>query len=197
LADNRAQTFYAGTTSIDVDTYAPYMSAKLADWSSLSEPEWDPGEDGRGGRLFEGFLQDKSCYQNRPRLTRTINAARGLFKIKKHFPERRLMEHFLHISTYDASVEALQRVYKQLRGHLTMSEVATYHLMMELGFPIIKPDRVVNRVAIRLGLIEWQDKMGSQSLLGLPPASWTHLARFQNSHGSSSGLSGKSLSQRG
>ena len=70
------------------------------------------------------------------------------------------MQHFLRVGGDGTTLASQKKIYANLRQHLRMTDVATYHLMMELGFPIIKPDRVVNRVAIRLGLIEWTGSNG-------------------------------------
>lgn len=153
--------FYAGTVAATVDRYAAHSMTYLDDWRQLGDAAWRPhGKKGRGGSRFEAFLADPGCFQNRPRLTKAIKAARGLLTMKRNFPDQTFMQHFLTASRYDGSIAAQRRLYKNLRDHLAMSEVATYHLMMELGLPIIKPDRVVNRVAIRLEMIRWQDGMG-------------------------------------
>lgn len=155
------KSFYAGTKSAAVDTFADAMMSYLRHWESLVGPDWEPSDKvGRGGAKFEAFLGDKNTFQNRPRLTKSVNAARALARLKANFPGSRFMEHIIRTSGDGQSIASQKKTYFNLRAHTNLTEVATFHLMMELGYPVLKPDRVVNRVAVRLGMMAWVDGKG-------------------------------------
>lgn len=141
--------FYAGKVAWTVDLRADYMwSEYFRDRQSLSDPRWD--ED---GELFNKFVKDPKCFRNRPSLKKTISAARRINEFKE--VNKRSIIQFYTYGTNDVNdSDALLKIYTKFKNEFTYGPVLVYHLMMELGFQFVKPDRVLNLITARLGLIE-------------------------------------------
>lgn len=141
--------FYAGKRAGPVDKRAEFMLDNyLADRESLSSPEWN-----EGGERFKAFLREKDCYRHKGALKKTIYAARRINEWKR-VNKRSIAEFYTHgLKEYD-SVDTLRKIHAHLQGDLRFGVVTIYHLMTELGLRVVKPDRVLNRSSVRMGVIE-------------------------------------------
>jgi len=161
--------FYAGKRAGPVDKRAVYMLDNyLADRESLDSPEWDDG-----GQRFQAFLSEEGCYRHKGALKKTIYAARRINEWKR-VNTRSIAEFYTHgLKEFD-SVEALQTIHARLQCDFRYGVVTIYHLMTELGLRVVKPDRVLNRSSIRMGLIESYRK--GNVTYDLPPSITTERA---------------------
>lgn len=141
--------FYAGKRAGPVDKRAKFMLDNyLADRESLSSPEWN-----EGGERFKAFLKEEDCYRHKGALKKTIYAARRINEWKQ-VNKRSIAEFYTYRLTEYDSVDALRKIHAHLQGDLRFGVVTIYHLMTELGFRVVKPDRVLNRSSVRMGVIE-------------------------------------------
>jgi len=140
--------FYAGKVAWTVDIRIDHMwSEYLHDREALSDKLWD-----EVGELYNRFLNDENCFRNKPSLKKTLKAARRINQWKR-VNKRRIIEFYTYgIDDVDAP-SSLMKIYKKLRSDFGFGPVAVYHLMMELGFKFVKPDRVLNLITARLGLV--------------------------------------------
>jgi hypothetical protein len=140
--------FYAGKVAWTVDKRVDYMwSTYLHDREALSDPRWN-----EGGELYNKFLNDEDCFRNSPSLEKTLKAARRINEWKK-VRKCSMIEFYTYgIDDVDDPV-SLMRIYNKLKSDFIFGPVAVYHLMMELGFSFVKPDRVLNLITARLGLV--------------------------------------------
>jgi len=150
--------FYSGKLSSVIRAREAHMLAKLGDAEGLCEPDWDPSR----GRLFREFLEDKGCARNPQDLTRSINAARRMQSLRAQDPLKRSL-----IDYYVRPADSMKSIHARLLSHLGLGYVTTLHFMTDLGLPVVKPDRVLNRTAIRLGLIRSYAVRGGEHLLPL------------------------------
>ena len=141
--------FYAGKVAWTVDVRADHMwSEYFQDRQSLSDPRWN-----EGGELFNKFVKDPKCFRNRPSLKKTISAARRINEFKK-VNKRTIIEFYTYGANDVNDPNSLLRIYTKLKNEFTYGPVSVYHLMMELGFQFVKPDRVLNLITARIGLID-------------------------------------------
>jgi hypothetical protein len=145
-----SKPFYAGHRAADVQAREQHMlDHYLADRLALCAPEWD-----EGGERYKQFLTDEGCFRNEPDLKLVITAARTIERLKSFNPDRTILDHLMRQVTEWGSTDALRKIHAQILATLQFGPVTTFHLMTELGFAVVKPDRVVNRAAIRMGVIE-------------------------------------------
>lgn len=145
-----SKPFYAGHRAADVQAREQHMlDHYLNDWRALCAPDWN-----KGGKRYKQFLADEGCFRNEPNLKLVINAARTIERLKSFNPDRSILDHIMRQVTEWESTDALRKIHAQILATLQFGPVTTFHLMTELGFAVVKPDRVVNRAAIRMGVIE-------------------------------------------
>lgn len=145
-----SKPFYAGHRAADVQAREQHMlDHYLGDRLALCAPEWN-----KGGERYQQFLTDKGCFRNKPDLDVVIAAARTIERLKSFNPHRTILDHIMRQVTEWESTDALRKIHAQMLATLQFGPVTTFHLMTELGFAVVKPDRVVNRAAIRMGIIE-------------------------------------------
>lgn len=145
-----SKPFYAGHRAADVQSKEQHMlDHYLGDRLALCAPEWN-----KGGKRYKQFLTDEGCFRNEPDLNLVITAARTIERLKSFNPDRSILDHIMRKVTEWESTDALREIHAQMHATLKFGLVTTFHLMTELGFPVVKPDRVVNRAAIRMGVID-------------------------------------------
>jgi hypothetical protein len=147
--------FYAGKRSSGIRKKEAHMLSLLGDPEELCHGDWDP----RGGARFQGFMKDEGCVPNPLSLEATIRAARNLVRVRRTNKSRSLINYYVRDRDWQTP-SPMQTVHERLRSHLGLGYVTTLHFMMDLGLPVVKPDRVVNRLAIRLGLIDQYERKG-------------------------------------
>ncbi len=145
-------------------------AAILSDFRKLAQPEWlssaeaqaymkldiaeaeaDEGDDITSNA---GDAQDKPYWnKNKTKGPRIIKAATKLFNRSQ---ERGL-------SLVDLTIprryrrwrrEDIEATWQNMRTEIGFGPITTYHAMTDLGIPVVKPDRMLVRTVVRLGLIE-------------------------------------------
>jgi hypothetical protein len=145
-----SKPFYPKMLSATVEKYVSYMySEHLWNWQALCGKGWD-----KGGVDYNAFMADKDCLQSAERLDIVIRAARLIQKFKELNGNPSIIKYLLLGSDGWDSVEALRRIHRRARNHIGFGPVTTFHLMMDLGLKVVKPDQFLNFVSVRLGLID-------------------------------------------
>jgi DNA-3-methyladenine glycosylase I len=103
-------------------------------------------------KKIESLLKDKSIIQNRTRILSVIHNAHAM---------RAIIEEFDSFHTYLASFgkpdndENIKLLVKNLSKRFKyIGKITAYHFLTDLGFNVVKPDRVLCRIFDRLSLIE-------------------------------------------
>lgn len=149
--------FYAGKRASAVDERVPHMLKKyLGDREALDSKEWN-----EGGKRFEKFLKDAENYRHKPALKKVIRAARRINEWKR-VNERSILDFYTYRRGDVSTPEALRLIHQHLQGDLRFGAVTIFHLMTELGFQVVKPDRVLNRSTVRMGWMNGYDKNGAR-----------------------------------
>lgn len=145
-----SKPFYPKRPSSTVNKHLPHMfSRHLRDWQALCAKGWN-----KGGADYNAFMTDAGCINDAQRLDYVIKAARKIQKFKDLNGNPNIVEYLLFGSDGYDSVEALRRIYMRARNHIGFGPVTTFHLMMDLGLKVVKPDEFLNFVSVRLGLID-------------------------------------------
>ena len=152
--------FYAGHVAAYVDARDSYMLTQyLGNRLNLTAAAWNPGRE-----RFEEFLDDEECYRHADNLSTVINAANSISASKVHNSYATILDYICRDMSDLNDTKSLMSFHERANSILQYGEVTTFHVMTELGLPVVKPDRVVVRVAIAIGIIE-SYKVGSRTYL--------------------------------
>ena len=105
-----------------------------------------------GGNEVRRILDDPAMSRNRRKVSACVENAWTLQHIVREHGSFQA-----YVDTFSAreSEENLLRLKQELQRRFShLGEVTTYHFLMEIGMPVLKPDRVICRIFYRLGLIE-------------------------------------------
>lgn len=152
--------FYSGKRAGAIREKVEQAGEHLRDYNALASESWSAGGEGRAA-----YEADPQAYQNKKDLPRILRGARNIVRRQRNLGGRSLVEIFIPERDRDLSPDSLQRIYKNMNGELEFGFVTTLHVMTDLGLPVVKTDRVLTRVAIRLGLITHRSKGDFDELL--------------------------------
>jgi len=138
--------FYAHRPVDRIRQQEAEMQTRLGNYRDLLGADWEPDT----GSKFRAFLNEVMSEQDR--LGKVVNAARRLAQTKVA-RERTFMAWLLAGGADPMSWDGRQKIYAKLASHLDYGAVTTFHLMMELGFAVVKPDQVLNRLVARMGIM--------------------------------------------
>lgn len=102
------------------------------------------------------MLSDPMYYERGPRREALEEALRKTHSFIRDNPGKSMVD--LYIEEREFNEQTLRTIFERLWSLLDFGPVTTFHMMMELGLPVLKPDRAVSLVAVRLGLIRSYDK---------------------------------------
>lgn len=167
--------FYARRHAGQINKYKPHMlEYHIGEWEPLCNDDWD-WEKGRvkidektvdicslpsakNGASYNKFIGDDNCYRSHRKLQKAIVAARCIKERKEIYPHRRIIDNFTEFKKDFAQTDRLMLAYKLGQAYLKLGQITTFHLMTDLGFQVVKPDSVLTRVAVNLGLIDGYTK---------------------------------------
>jgi len=140
--------FYSGFKSATVEKKEPLILSYFPDYKSVSE--YDENN-------INKMLSDVKMIKNEQKIKACINNAKVLKKIiNKHnsFQE--------YLDSFDAnnSFENLILLKEDLEYHFNyLGKITVYHFLTDLGFNVLKPDRVMMRIFNRLGFIDNENQL--------------------------------------
>jgi hypothetical protein len=133
------------------------------------EQSWEIEANGhclkRAGADAQHFLQrtgpftERQTIGNIPKLCKIVNVARGL---KKFLAQKPAATPVLDFITKGNPTSDVWAIHKHLMSIGYTSDLTALHFMMDLGFPVIKPDIVITRLFLEWG---WLHKV----VPNLPP----------------------------
>jgi len=135
--------FYSGFKAKTITSKLDIINTHLPDYKTVS--------------LFNDnnivrILSDKKMIKNEGKITATINNAKTIKTIiKQHGSFHAYIDNF----NPTASFENLMLLKEELQYRFDyLGEITVYHFLMDIGLNVMKPDRVLVRIFMRLGLIE-------------------------------------------
>lgn len=110
------------------------------------------------------ILADPEMISNARKVEACVENAREFRKIAA---EHRSVANYIATFKADQSFEDLFLLKEELEARLSfVGGVTVYHLMTDLGLPVLKPDRVICRLLHRLGLLENEKQLFKAVLVG-------------------------------
>ena len=168
--------FYARRHAGQINKFKPHMlEHHIGEWEPLCNDDWDwePGTGtndkgksaascslpgAKNGTSYDKFIGDDKCYRSHRKLQKAIVAARCIKERKEIYPHRRIIDNFTEFKKDFTQQVQLMLAYDLGQAYLKLGKVTTFHLMTDLGFQVVKPDSVLTRVAVNLGLIDGYNK---------------------------------------
>jgi DNA-3-methyladenine glycosylase I len=110
------------------------------------------------------ILADPEMISNARKVEACVENAREFQKIAA---EHGSVANYVAAFEADRSFEGLFLLKEELEARLSfVGGVTVYHLMTDLGLPVLKPDRVICRLLHRLGLLENEKQLFKAVLVG-------------------------------
>ena len=147
--------FYSGFRASTVTAKLNTIHKHLPDIETVSNyGEQEIGE----------ILTDKNMIRNRKKINGCIENAK-LFKtiIQKHGSFHNYIESFNGKESSDGLLLLKEDLESKFTG---LGKVTVYHFLTDIGFPVLKPDRVICRIFERLGLIDNREQIHQAVLQG-------------------------------
>lgn len=113
----------------------------------------------KDGPERSAMLADKEYLERGPRREVIEAALKDAHRWLELNPGKTLIDKFILHTERSFDEVSLRSIFNRLDTTLGWGKVTTFHVMMDLGLPVVKPDRVVTLVAVRLGLIRQYDKV--------------------------------------
>jgi len=105
------------------------------------------------------ILSDTKMIRNKRKVQACIGSAK-VFKsiISEHDSFQNYINSFSPIASFENLMLLKEELEYRFQGK-GLGKVTTYHFLMDIGLPVIKPDRVICRIFQRLGLIESDEQL--------------------------------------
>jgi DNA-3-methyladenine glycosylase I len=140
--------FYAGFKAATVTSKLDLLSRHFPDHTAVANyPESKVDEIISDPEMIRNHRKVQACIEN-ARIFQGIVAEYGSFQS--------------YIDSFSAheSFENLMLLKEELEFRFAgLGRITTYHVLTDIGFRVIKPDRVICRIFRRLGLIESEDQL--------------------------------------
>ncbi|MGQ4915401.1 MAG: DNA-3-methyladenine glycosylase I [Candidatus Asgardarchaeia archaeon] len=135
--------FYSGMNAYIVSTKLPTIKKYLYDYQKVMN---------YSQKEIDQYFNDPNTIHYKKKVEACVANAKEFYKIVKEFGSfANYLESFGDINKW----ETICKVRDDLKRRFEfISEITVYHFLMDLGFDVIKPDRVIRRIFLRLGLIK-------------------------------------------
>ncbi len=101
---------------------------------------------------IEQILSDPKMIRNRRKVKACAQNARCFLKVVE---EHGSFHSFVASFEPEVSFEGLFLLKEDIESRFSgIGEITTYHVLTDLGLPVLKPDRVIMRIFRRLGLVQ-------------------------------------------
>jgi DNA-3-methyladenine glycosylase I len=134
--------FYSGFKAEEVEKRLPTIDKYLADYHLAAT---------YGKSDIEGMLADPEMIHNRRKLDACVKNAKLFRDI---VAKSGSFEKYVNAFSPKASFANLMKLRKDLQRFGFLAGITSLHFLMDIGLPVLKPDRAVTRIFFRLGLIE-------------------------------------------
>jgi DNA-3-methyladenine glycosylase I len=135
--------FYSGFRAATVTAKLPIIYAHFPSYKTAAA---------YGQEQIERILHDGSMVKNRIKVKACVESARAVSDVvAKHGSFRAYIDSFRPLESA-ANLEGLRRdVERRFKG---LGQITSYHFLTDIGMPVLKPDRVIQRIFTRLGLVD-------------------------------------------
>jgi DNA-3-methyladenine glycosylase I len=145
--------FYSGMNAKTVTERMPIIREYLHGYKRVSAYDEE---------MVKKMLGDERMLRNEKKVRASIQNARAVGDIVLKYGSFRS---YLDSFNWRDSPENLVRLRNDLMARFEMlKKITSFHFMMDVGLPVIKPDRVIMRVFERLGLIPNRDQSNENLL---------------------------------
>jgi DNA-3-methyladenine glycosylase I len=141
--------FYSGFRSSTVEKKEKIILGHFPDYITVSK---------YSDKDFNNIISDTNMIRNKNKIRGCINNA---VKFKSIVEKHGSFQNYLDSFNIDESFENLILLKESLCNFSFIGETTVYHLLGDLGYNVIKPDRVILRIFKRLGLIENDERLGT------------------------------------
>lgn len=138
--------FYSGFRAATVSAKTPVIHEHFPDFRSVAAYTDDD---------MSRVLRDNRMIRNHRKIQACVKNAKGILDIVQQYGSfHRYVEAFKPRESFDN----LMRLRDDLEWRFEyIGRITAYHLMMDIGLPVLKPDRVVSRIFYRLGATRRED----------------------------------------
>lgn len=110
-----------------------------------------------GEKEVDGILADEDMIRNRNKIKACIENAKIFKKIIQKYGS---FQKYIDSFEGKDSLEGFMLLKDDLKTRFSfLGDITVYHFFMDIGFPVLKPDRVICRIFERLGLIENKEQI--------------------------------------
>ncbi|VVB87504.1 Methyladenine glycosylase [uncultured archaeon] len=135
--------FHSGMNASTVEQKLPAIKKYLYDFRKVKE---------YSQKEIDQILNDPNTIHNKPKIEACIENAKEFYNILNKYGS---FAKYLEAFGEHSDVKVIYRIKIDLRKRFRyISKITVYHFLTELGFNVLKPDRVVCRIFSRLGLID-------------------------------------------
>jgi DNA-3-methyladenine glycosylase I len=135
--------FYSGFRAQTVTEKLPIIDRHFPNYAVVAE---------YGPEKIQAILRDPEMIRNNKKIKACVEDARLVRSIVgKHGSFQNYIDSFNAAESAANLFRLKEDLQQRLHG---LGEITVYHLLTDIGMPVLKPDRVVTRIFTRLGLIE-------------------------------------------
>lgn len=140
--------FYSGFSANTVTQKLPAIDAAFPDFKTVAK---------FGKRDSDRLSNDKNIIRNKGKIKACIENAKAIQAIVTQFGSFQAWLSSLPCPESDEEIIAAREEFRSRFSFL--GKRVAFHFMMDLGLPVLKPDRVIERIFKRLGLVpnDWRD----------------------------------------
>jgi len=156
--------FYSGFRASTVESKKKVILGHLSDYTKVAlYSEMD----------LEHILSDSEMIKNEKKIISCINNAKVFRDIVNEFGS---FQNYIDFFDVNSSFENLILLKEELEYRFEyLGGVTVYHFLTDIGFNVLKPDRVILRIFKRLGLIESEKQLLKAVVIGRQIAKETEL----------------------
>lgn len=147
--------FYSGFKAATVNAKLDIIHKYFNDFDAVAD---------YGQKEFENILTDKGMIRNRNKIKACIENAKS-FKtiIQRYGSLQKYIEGFNGKESSDGLLLLKEELESKFSG---LGKITVYHFLTDIGFPVLKPDRVICRIFERLGLIANREQIHQAIIQG-------------------------------
>lgn len=138
-----AVVFYSGFKAATVNKYMDRINYYFGDYKRVLNYD---------EVFIASIISDDKMLSNRSKIQACVKNATAISKTVKEYGS---IKSYLDIFNAAESEDGMAKLMKDLRKRFSyLGEVTVFHLLTDLGFNVLKPDRVIMRILKRLELVE-------------------------------------------
>lgn len=140
--------FYSGFRAATVNARLGAIQKHLASFDTISR---------YGADDVNRILEDPEMIRNSRKVEACVQNARTFEGILAGYGSfRAYVDSFSPQESFENLMLLKEELHYRFRG---LGEITTYHMLADIGLPVLKPDRVICRIFRRLGLIESDEQL--------------------------------------